>query len=47
MLEAAVSLPGIPATETDLDGCYSALELQRLRLSQNQQAPEWSGAKYL
>ena len=47
MLEAAVSLPGILATETDLDGCYSALELQRLRLSQNQQAPEWSGAKYL
>ncbi len=47
MLEAAVSLPGILSTETDLDGCYSALELQRLRLSQNQQAPEWSGAKYL
>ncbi len=47
MLEAAVSLPGILAAETDLDGCYSALELQRLRLSQNQQAPEWSGTKYL
>ena len=47
MLEAAVSLPGVPAAETDLDGCYSALELQRLRLSQNQQVPEWSGAKYL
>ena len=47
MLEAAVSLPGILATETDLDGCYSALELQRLRLSQSQQAPEWSGTKYL
>ena len=47
MLEAAVSLPGILATETDLGDCYAALELQRLRLSQNQQAPEWSGAKYL
>ncbi len=47
MLEASVSLPGILAAETDLDGCYSALELQRLRLSQNQQAPEWSGTKYL
>ena len=47
MLEAAVSLPGILTAETDLDGCYSALELQRLRLSQNQQAPEWSGTKYL
>ena len=47
MLEAAVSLPGILSTETDLHSCYSALELQRLRLSQNQQAPEWSGAKYL
>ena len=43
MLEAAVSLPGLLTAETDLDGCYSALELQRLRLSQNQQAPgmEW------
>ena len=47
MLEASVSLPGILEAEVDLDGCYSALELQRLRLSQNQQAPEWSGAKYL
>ena len=47
MLEAAVSLPGLVAAETDLDGCYSALGLQRLRLSQNQRAPEWSGTKYL
>jgi SAM-dependent methyltransferase len=47
MLEAAVSLPGILTAETDLDGCYSALELQRLRLSQNQRAPEWRGTKYL
>ena len=47
MLEAAVSLPGIPPTDTDLDGCFSALNLQRLRLQQNQQVPEWSGTPYV
>ena len=47
MLEATASLPGVLATETDLEGCYSALELQRLRLQQNQQVPEWGGEQYL
>ena len=47
MLEAAVSLPGIVPAATDLDACYSALNLQRLRLKQNQQVPEWSGERYL
>jgi len=47
MQEAAASLPGILAVETNLDDCYSALQLQRLRLSQNQQIPEWSGEQYL
>ncbi len=43
MLEAAVSLPGLEATGSDLEGCFSAVTLQRLRLQQNQQVPEWSG----
>ncbi len=46
-LEAAGSLPGIVPAETNLDGYYSALNLQRLRLRQNQQVPEWSGERYL
>ena len=46
-LEAAVSLPGMAPGDTDLDACYSALNLQRLRLKQNQQVPEWSGERYL
>ena len=46
-LEAAVSLPGVAPGDTDLDACYSALNLQRLRLKQNQQVPEWSGERYL
>ena len=47
MLEAAVSLPGIVPADADLDGCYSALNLQCLRLKQSQQVPEWSGTPYL
>ena len=46
-LEASVSLPGVVAADTDLDSYYSALNLQRLRLKQNQQVPEWSGTPYL
>ena len=46
-LEASVSLPGIVPSDADLDSYYSALNLQRLRLKQNQQVPEWSGAAYL
>ena len=47
VLEAAASLPGIARADTDLESYYSALNLQRLRLRQNQQVPEWSGAPYL
>ena len=47
MLEAAVTLPGLAPADTDLDGCFSALNLQRLRLQQNQQVPEWSGTPYI
>ena len=46
-LEASASLPGVVAADADLDSYYSALNLQRLRLKQNQQVPEWSGAPYL
>ena len=46
-LEASASLPGVVAADADLDSYYSALNLQRLRLKQNQQVPEWSGTPYL
>ena len=46
-MEAAASLPGITSTTPHLDDVYSALSLQRMRLRQNQQVPEWSGEKYL
>ena len=46
-LEASVSLPGVAAGGADLDSYYSAVHLQRLRLKQNQQVPEWSGGRYL
>ena len=46
-LEASASLPGVVAVDADLDSYYSALNLQRLRLKQNQQVPEWSGSPYL
>ncbi len=46
-LEASVSLPGIASVDADLDSYYSAVNLQRLRLKQNQQVPEWSGRGYL
>ena len=46
-LEAAASLPGIFSATPHLDDVYSALSLQRMRLRQNQQVPEWSGEKYL
>ena len=47
VLEAVASLPGIARADSDLDSYYSALSLQRLRLKQNQQVPEWSVESYL
>ena len=41
-LEATARLPAA-GSESDLDGVFIALELQRLRLSNDQQIPEWSG----
>lgn len=46
-LEAGASLPGIVSATPHLDDVYSALALQRMRLRQNQQVPEWDGKKYL
>ena len=46
-LEASVSLPAIRDTDSGLDSVFSALKLQRLRLRQNQQIPEWNGERYL
>ena len=46
-MEAAASLPGITSSTPHLDDVYSALSLQRMRLRQNQQVPEWNGEKYL
>ncbi len=46
-LEASVSLPGVAHADADLDSYYSAVNLQRLRLKQNQQVPEWNGERYL
>ena len=45
-LEATVSLPGVAPTDASLDSYYSAVNLQRLRLKQNQQVPEWNGERY-
>ena len=43
--EARASLPGLLASETDVtpEHVFAAMELQRLRLRQDQQVPEWSG----
>ena len=42
--EARASLPGLLASETDVtpEDVFAAMELQRLRLRQDQQVPEWS-----
>lgn len=43
----AASLPGIPPTASDLDSYHGTMNLQRLRLKRNQQAPEWSDDRYV
>jgi hypothetical protein len=42
--EARASLPGLLASKTDVtpEDVFAAMELQRLRLRQDQQVPEWS-----
>ena len=41
--EARASLPGLLASETDItpEDVFAAMELQRIRLRQDQQVPEW------
>ena len=46
-VEAATSLPGVSPGSDRLDDYYAGLALQRLRLKHNQQAPEWTGERYL
>ena len=46
-IEAATSLPGVSSGSNRLDDYYAGLALQRLRLKHNQQAPEWTGERYL
>ena len=46
-IEAATSLPGVSSGSDQLDDYYAGLALQRLRLKHNQQAPEWTGERYL
>ena len=46
-VEAATSLPGVSSGSDRLDDYYAGLALQRLRLKHDQQAPEWTGERYL
>jgi hypothetical protein len=46
--EARASLPALMMPKTgmpDMDDMYAAVELQRLRLHQDQQVPEWAGSR--
>ncbi len=45
--EAAASLPAMVSPESDLNDVYAAMSLQRMRLKNDQQVPEWIGDRYL
>jgi SAM-dependent methyltransferase len=47
VLEAAASLPGMMSPKSDLYDVFAAMSLQRLRLKNDQQVPEWGGERYL
>ena len=47
VLEASASLPGMMAPSSELDDVYAAMSLQRMRLKNDQQVPEWGGERYL
>ena len=47
VVEAAASLPAMTSPESDLDDVYAAMSLQRMRLKNDQQVPEWSAERYL
>ena len=46
-LEASAALPTLegPTDKLELEDVFSALSLQRLRLSNDQQIPEWNGVR--
>ena len=46
-LEANSSLPGAHTEKGTLDEIFDAVCLQRMRLKQDQQVPEWTGEKYI
>ncbi len=46
-LEAEASLPGIQAEKNNLQDLFEAVSLQRLKLRQDQQVPEWAGENYV
>ena len=44
-LEASATLPTLEGPTEDMEDVFSALSLQRLRLSNDQQIPEWNGVR--
>lgn len=46
-LEAASSLPGVKAAKVTLDDVFDAVCLQRMKLKNDQQVPEWTGERYV
>ena len=44
-LEASATLPTLERPTDDLEDVFSALSLQRFRLSNDQQIPEWNGVR--
>ncbi|MDP9055699.1 MAG: hypothetical protein M3N93_15565 [Acidobacteriota bacterium] len=47
VVEAAASLPAMASPESHLTDVYAAMSLQRMRLKNDQQVPEWMGELYL
>ena len=46
-MEADASLPTIASEPSELEDVFAAVNLKRVRLKHDQQAPEWYGEKYL
>jgi hypothetical protein len=47
VVEAAASLPALMSMESNLNDVYAAMSLQRVRLKNDQQVPEWAGERYI
>jgi len=46
-LEAASSLPRVITANESLDDVFDAVCLQRMKLKNDQQVPEWAGERYV